>query len=248
MRSNIQSLERGFAIFEYIVNKGGTGVTELSKELQLNKSTVFSILKTLENLGYIYKDELTNTYAATFRLQSLAEMTADPRNITGYARPILQQLMDIYDETIHFVSARENSVVYLEKMESSKSVRIYTGIGLEMPLHCTSLGKVILADRTEEEICAYAERTGLVRYTKNSITRLDLLMKELEKVRQQGYAIDDEENQEGLYCVGVPVRNKHGKSLYALSLSMPKFRQSDYDKKQLVKDLIAAAEKVSGFF
>ena len=156
--------------------------------------------------------------------------------------------MDIYDETIHFVSARENSVVYLEKMESSKSVRIYTGIGLEMPLHCTSLGKVILADRTEEEICAYAERTGLVRYTKNSITQLDHLMKELEKVRQQGYAIDDEENQEGLYCVGVPVRNKHGKSLYALSLSMPKFRQSDYDKKQLVKDLIAAAEKVSGFF
>ena len=80
MRSNIQSLERGFAIFEYIVNKGGTGVTELSKELQLNKARCSSILKTLENLGYIYKDELTNTYAATFRLQSLAEMT-DP-NIT----------------------------------------------------------------------------------------------------------------------------------------------------------------------
>lgn len=248
MRSNIQSLERGFAIFEFIVHKGGIGVTEISKELDLNKSTVFSILKTLEDLGYIYKDEVMNTYAATYRLQTLADMTSDPRNIAGFARPILQQLLKIYDETIHFVSAREDSVVYLDKMESTKSIRIYTGIGLEMPLHCTSLGKAILADRTPEEVAAYAQRTGLPGLTTNSITQLDKLRLELDKVKNQGYAIDDEENQEGLYCLGVPVRNKHGAALYAISLSMPKFRQGDYKEKAVIHDLKAAAEKISAFF
>ena len=134
MRSNIQSLERVF--LAQIHCQQGRYRRNRTKGTAVEQKHGVRILKTLENLGYIYKDELTNTYAATFRLQS-PEMTADPRNITGYQRPILQQLMDIYDETIHFVSAGKQRRIS-GKMESTKSVRIYEASVWKCPT-CTSL-------------------------------------------------------------------------------------------------------------
>lgn len=248
MSGNIQSVQRALAIFEYIVNHAGAGVSELSRELQLNKSTVFSLLKTLENLGYIYKNAPTDTYQVTHRIQTLAQMDTNPHSIVGYARPFLEKLHAKYDETVHFIRAAKNEVVYLDKLESTKSIRIHSGVGETMPLHCTGVGKSILAWRSEEEIEAYADRTGLPALTAHTITDLETLKEELRRVRAQEFSIDNEENQEGLYCIGVPVFNRTGDVQFAISLSIPKYRKNEIELSAAVSDLKEAARALLNFF
>ena len=248
MSSDIKSLQRALEILEYIANYQGAGVSQISRELSLNKSTVFSILKTFVNLGYLYKNEINGNYQLTYRIQSLALKSEKADSFISFANPILRQLQKKYKETIHFVSSSRVSVIYIGKFESTKAIRIHTDIGVEMPLHCTAVGKTILAWRSKESINDYAEMTGLPMLTSNTITELAPLQEELREVREKGYAIDDEENQDDLYCIGVPVFNQDGKVKYAISLSMPKYRKEDLDFSELIVDLKQAATELEKFF
>ncbi len=248
MSKGIQSVQRAATIFEYIAYHAGAGVSELSRELQLNKSTVFGILKTLEGMGYIFKNEATENYQVTYRLRTLADVSRDPHSIVGFARPILRKLQEKHDETIHFVRLQENAVIYLDKLESNKSVRIHSDIGSTMPLHCTGVGKAILAWRGEEEIETYIKVSGLPAMTQHTIGEPEALKEELRRVRAQGFSIDNEENQEDLYCVGMPVFGREREVRYAISLSIPKYRKDEIDLTIAVEDLKAAAVEISSFF
>lgn len=248
MGTGIKSLMRAFEILEYIASNQGGGVSEISSKLTMNKSTVFSILKTFSNLGYIYKNEMTGKYHLTYRLHSIALQSSQSNSFVGYARPYLQKLLNIYDETVHFVSSSENTVIYIDKLESKKTIRIYTTIGAEMPLHCTAVGKAILARRDDQEILEYAERTGLPSLTENSIADKERLLEEMHLVRQRGYSIDDEENQQDLYCIGMPILVPNERTRYAISLSMPKYRKDDIKLSQAVEALASTAHELSLFF
>ncbi|HPA60802.1 MAG TPA: IclR family transcriptional regulator [Clostridia bacterium] len=248
MSIQIQSLQRAMAILEYIAVHQGAGVSELSREMSLNKSTVFSILKTFVALGYLFKNEMTGQYQITFRLHSLVGEDPKPGSFISYARPHLQKIAQKYDETVHFVTGDENTVVYIDKLESTKPIRIHTVVGAEQPLHCTAVGKAILAWRDENEIIAYAKRTGLKSMTENSITDIATLLQEMKKIREQGFSIDDEENQPDLYCIGMPVFNDKGKALYAISLSMPKYRKDELVVDEVVNDLKQTAQELNKFF
>lgn len=248
MNKGIQSVQRAASILEYIAFHGGAGISELSRELQLNKSTVFSLVKTLEGLGFVYKNELTDSYQATYRMRTLADASQDPRSIIGFARPILQQLQQKYDETVHFVRMQDHVVVYLDKLESSKSIRIHSGVGGTMPLHCTGVGKAILAWQKDEQVDRYIRETGLPPLTEHSIREADVLQEELRRVRAQGFSIDNEENQEDLYCIGMPIFSGDQEVRYAISLSVPKYRKDEVDLSAAVKDLKAAAREISKFF
>lgn len=248
MSGNIQSIQRAIAVLEYITFHAGAGISELSRELNLNKSTVFGIVKTLEGLGYLFKNEPTDSYQVTYRLQTLAEVSADANSVISYARPYLQQLNDTYDETIHFVRAMDDTVVYLDKLESNKSIRIHSDVGGQMPLHCTAVGKAILAWRGEQGTAEYAARTGLPPMTAHSIEDADGLREEMRRVRAQGFSIDDEENQDGLYCIGVPIFDKAGSAHHAISISMPKYRKDEIDLAKAVEDLREAAKGIAAFF
>lgn len=248
MSKIIQSVQRATQIFEHIVTQSGVGITELSQYMELNKSTVFSIVKTLEQLGYLYKDEQTNKYFATFRIQTLAKANESNDTIVSFARPILQKYLKKYGETIHFGSSAIDTVVYLDKIESDKSIRIHSNIGGEMPLHTTSVGKAILAWRSKQEIEEYSLRTKLQPLTPNSITDFQKLWEEIEKIRLNGYSIDNEENMEGLYCIGVPIFNDKEKPQYSISLALPKYRLNSLDFEQVLRDLNNAAEEIARFF
>lgn len=248
MAKNIQSIERAFLIFEQIVALGGSGISELANKFNLNKSTVFGIVKTLENLGYVYKSEDTSNYIATFRIKSLASTEVNLQSIVSYVHPILLNDLGKYGETIHFVRAQKYSVVYLDKIESTKSIRIHTNVGSEMPLHCTSVGKAILAYRSPEEIDAYIQSTGLREYTYNTITNEKDLIKELSTIRENSYSIDNEEIVKGLYCIGVPIFDKEGTPQYAFSLSMPKYRVIDIDTGKMISDIKQSAKRIMEFF
>jgi len=243
----IQSISRAFAILEYIATHERVGISELSRAMDLNKSTVFGIVKTLVSLGYLFNDEYSKNYMLTYRLQSVAEMGGGNRSFTGYARPILRTLLEHFDETIHLGYSNKMAVLYLDKLESTKAIRIHTHIGTEMPLHCTAIGKAILAYRSHEEILAYAENTGLPPLSPYSITDRDQLLAELSNIRARGYSTDDEEAQENLYCIGVPIHTPKG-VLYSLSISMPKYRKNEIDLATAVEELKATANELSKFF
>ncbi len=248
MSADIQSLQRAMNILEYIATHQGAGVSELSRELSLNKSTVFSILKTFTNLRYLYKNEANDEYQLTYRLQSLAKEGQQLGSFTGFAHPYLKKLQKTYNETIHFVSSEQDTVTYIDKLESAKPIRIHTKIGAEMPLHCTAVGKSILAWRSEQQIIEYADRTGLPALTEKSIIDKGNLLEEMKKIRQFGYSIDDEENQQGLYCIGTPVFIQSNKAAYAISISMPKYRKDEIDFNKAISDLKETAKELSKFF
>lgn len=248
MSKIIQSIQRSAEIFEHIVSQSGVGITELSQFVKLNKSTVFSIVKTLEHLGYIYKDDQTSKYYATFRIQTLAKINESKNSIVGFARPILQKYLKKYGETIHFGRSAIDTVVYLDKIESDKSIRIHSDIGGEMPLHTTSVGKAILAWRSVKELEEYSTRTKLQPLTSYSITNFQALCDELEIVRENGYSIDNEENMEGLFCIGVPIFNYENKPQYSISLALPKYRLPSLNFEQALSDLKNAAEEIANFF
>lgn len=245
---NNQSVERAFKILELIASSEGMGVSDIAREVELNKSTAFGLIKTLDNLGYIFKNEETDKYQLTYKIKNLAEQGDNRHDILSFAKPHLNKLSEKYGEIIHFVAASDGEVFYLDKIESTRAIRVYTGIGTSMPMYCTGVGKSILSTHSEEYVREYVKEVGLKKLTDNTITNVEELLEDLKLTRERGYGIDDGENQKELYCIGIPIINKKGEGTYALSISMPKFRKDEYDFDELIKDLKEAKEEIEKFY
>lgn len=238
----IQSVDRAFKIIEYISDNSSAGVSELARNLDINKSTVFGLIKTLEQLGYVKKNDVDDKYFMSYKFYSLVDSSIHNVSIIDVIRPYSEILNKKYGETVHLVTATGKSVIYIDKIDGTKSIRVSTRIGSKMPLHCTGVGKAILALRTDEEIEKYIDTYGLKPYTKNTITDKDKFMEEIEKIRRNGYSIDNEEIQEDLYCIAIAT--KYGNEEYALSLSMPRFRVNEKLRNKIVDDLLTVKEKI----
>ncbi|NMA93083.1 MAG: IclR family transcriptional regulator [Clostridiales bacterium] len=247
-QKNNQSVERAFLILETIADREGIGVADIAREVALNKSTAFGIIKTLSNLGYIFKDETTDKYHISLKLKELGEKGSAGVGILEFAKPYLEELSRKYGEIIHFVQAEENAVLYLDKIESTRAIRIYTGIGGIMPLYCTAVGKAILSTRTEEELSDYFNNVKLDKYTKNTITTKDGLLKEIAESKRRGFAIDNGENHEDLYCVAIAVCNRQDQGSHAISISLPLFRKDNYNLDEMVNDLRRTRDKIEKYF
>ncbi|WP_425539679.1 IclR family transcriptional regulator [Microaceticoccus formicicus] len=247
-KGNIQSVERAFYILEAIASSNGMGVTEISNSLNLNKSTAFGLIKTLESLGYIFKNWETDKYKLTYKFATLVSEGSLNDELVQFSKPYLDELSKKYNETIHFVAGTKDEVYYLEKIESKRSIRVYTGIGQSRPLYCTAVGKAILSMRSKDEIEEYIKHNKLERHTQNTIIDSSELMSDLEKARKNGYAIDNCESQDELYCIGVPIMNKMGEGYFALSISFPVFRKSEHNLDEMIQDLLETKENIERFF
>ena len=243
----IQSVERALDILEYIVTQHGAGVSEIARALNLNKSTAFGLIKTLEAKGYIYKLE-NDTYHVTLHLHSLAGQDVNAMAIVGYAQPYLEELLRKYGETVHLVRADANSVTYLVKLEGTKSIRVSTQVGATNPLYSTGVGKAILSTRSPAEVEDYLSNQHLLAFTPNTITDTDALNAELDKVRRQGYSLDNEEMHRDLFCVAAPIRDNQGRGEYAISISLPRYRAEKQLIEQMAADVMAAAKAVGAIY
>jgi IclR family KDG regulon transcriptional repressor len=166
----IQSVVRALNILEYISTKNGAGVSEIARELELNKSTAFGLIKTLESERYIVKDKNNDNYKIGLKLYSLSQNALNKSDFQEYVKPYLEDLSEKFGETIHLVVATENEGIYIDKIESTKSIRIHTQIGDKLPLHCTGVGKAIMAYKDKEQVDAYINDIGLKKYTDKTIT------------------------------------------------------------------------------
>ncbi|GAB6156222.1 IclR family transcriptional regulator [Desulfosporosinus burensis] len=218
---------------------------DIAKEMQLAKSTAYGLLATLRDFGYIEQSPLDGKYRLGIRLFEVGNIVANSWDVRRVAAPFIQTLVDGLGETVHLVVLDKGEVLYIDKRESTKSLRIVSQVGTRLPAHCTGVGKVFLANLPIDEVRRIIATKGLSRYTKNTITDFSRLEEELNLVRKQGYAMDNEEIMESLRCVAVPLRDHTGKVCAAISVSGPSSRFDGGQLESIVNLMVRIGQEIS---
>ena len=242
----VQSIERALSLLEALEDsRGEIGIAELSKRVGLHVSTVHRILATLVARGYARQNPETGRYALGAKALHLAESYLGQMDIRRVARPVLERLSQETGETANLVILDRREALYLDKVESPQSLRIFSRIGRRAPLHSTAVGKVLLAYRSKAQVDALLGRGPLERLTRHTITSVSQMRRELEKVHDQGFALDREECEEGACCIAVPIRNAQGDVEAALGVSAPTTRLTPRRMEELVPIMLRTGQAVS---
>lgn len=242
----IQSLARATNILEYLSDyRSGDGLSNISRGVGLSKSTTHSIITSLEKLGYVQQDQVSGKYALGLKLFELGQVVHASMDLRSIAMPYLHSLAQRYQETVHLAVLSKGEVIYIDKVDSPRSIRIISHVGGRNPAHCTGVGKVLLAGLSEEELERVIRDKKLHRFTPNTITEPGKLKIHLAKVRQDGYAQDEEEIEVGLSCVAAPIKNYHGVVIAAISVSGPTGRVANSNICELTTHVVDAARHIS---
>ncbi len=241
----IQSVDRAVMILEQLAHRGGcASLADLARDLNLNRSTVHGLLATLRLRGLISKDDHGH-YVLGIKLFELGSVAVSRLDLRLVAGPILERLVDEFQETVHLVVGDGLDVVYIDKRESPQSMTIVSQVGYRLPAYCTGVGKAMLAFKSRVELDTLLNGVELQSRTRNTITDKEVLKSHLEKVRECGYALDNEEIIEGLRCVAAPIRDHTGQVVAALSVSGPSVRLKDEKINQLISAVVKAAADIS---
>ena len=248
--SGVQSLDRIFLIIEELSNyPRGLALTELCAAIQLPKGTVSRMLASLITHGYAVQEPDTKKYRLTMRLFEVGCRVAGSMNLVSAARPYLEYLSGVSEEAVHLVTRAEDEIVYLYKEEPAQSiVRMSSFVGLRNPMYCTGVGKSILAYLPETEVRAIWERNPPVPFTAKTITTLPAMLREIESIRRNGYAIDDEEHEAGVRCIAAPILDFSGNPVAAISISAPVTRMTHEKVQQYVPLLLESARNIRRYF
>lgn len=242
-KARIQSVERAIHILECFDGQMELGITEISHRIQLHKSTTFGLVSTLEAYQLLEKNENTGKYhlgVGLFRLGSRVNM--DLRRLVS---PYLDKLVNICGETVNFVVPDGIYVVYLDKKESPHSMRIATAIGQRQPMYRTATGKAILAQLPYADARELLYRSDFQRMTSNTLLAPGAVLQELNVIRQQGYAMDREELEYGLICLGVALVDSRGQPVGAISISGPASRMQKDECQRYSAYLIDSAKQIN---
>jgi IclR family acetate operon transcriptional repressor len=242
----VQSIQRALSLLEALEDsRGEVGIAELSKRVRLHVSTVHRILATLVARGYARQSPETGRYALGAKALHLAESYLGQMDLRRVVRPVLERLSQETGETANLVILDRREALYLDKVESPQSLRIFSRIGRRAPLYCTAVGKVLLAFRPKEEVDALLGRGPFERLARHTITSATQVRRELEKVRDQGFALDREECEEGACCIAVPIRNAQGDVEAALGISAPTTRLTPRRMEELIPTMLRTGREVS---
>lgn len=236
----VQSVDRVVQILKCFTEKRPElKLTEISDELGLNKSTVHGLINTLKYHGLIDQDEDTQRYRLGIYLMRLGDLVSSSIDIIGIARPFIVYLCNQVEETVHLGRLDDLEVIYIDKVESTQSMRISSARGARNPAYCTGVGKAMLAYLDKKKLNQILPEKW-EGFTPTTITEKEKLLIELEKVRESGFAFDFEEKDIGLTCVAAPIFDHAGKVNYAISVSGPSIRMTD-EKIELTKVLLKKA-------
>jgi IclR family transcriptional regulator, KDG regulon repressor len=221
-------------------------VTDISRQTGLDKSTVSRILASLSSAGYLEKNESNKTYSLSWKWLKLGNAVMSRYvDIRVAAIPFLDELAKQTDEIVHLGVLDKTEVVSLEKRGRSRALTIGTQVGGRAPVHGSSLGKILISNMTEEELIGTFGRTPFVRLTNKTISNISELLKEVKKIKKQGFAFDDGECHEGVQCLAAPIKDNSGAIIAAISVSVPKQRMSRTRKEEIRVLVLQAAESIS---
>ena len=241
----VQSIERAIKIMNCFTDKNPElKLTEISDMLDLNKSTIHGIINTLKDGGLIDQNEENQKYRLGLNLVNYASRVLKSIDIREVAHPVIKRLCDEVNETVHLGILDGTEIVYIDKVESNQSIRIFTTIGTRYHAYCTAIGKSILSDLTNEAVLRLLP-DALPRYTEYTKTSKEEILEEIIGVRTKGYALDLEENVEGLKCIGAPIFNHEGRVKYSISVSGPVQRMTDEKFEMIIGKVKVAAQEIS---
>lgn len=242
----IRSVNRALSVFNSFDTKHlEWGVTDLSIHLNLHKSTVHRLMSLLESEGFLEKNDLNQKYRLSLKFLELGRLVQDSLDARKIAFPFLERLSEDLDKTVHLVVRDKDEAVYIERIDRPDSVVQYTRVGRRLHLHCSAAGKVFLAEMSPGEITRIFENGGPEVYTENTISHITTLIDHVKQIKQKGYAVDNEELEYGLMCVGAPIRNYTGKVVAAVSVSGPPQSFKDREFGRYSDELVKTARIIS---
>ncbi|WP_257349816.1 IclR family transcriptional regulator [Pseudalkalibacillus decolorationis] len=218
----VQSVDRALSIIEVLGNHpNGLGVINLSKTLNLPKSTIHRLLNSLITRNFVYQNEENERYYLGMKLAQISSKIIENLDIRVLARPYIEDLSQITNEVVHLCIRDGNEVAYIDKVESNRTIRMYSQIGKRAMLHCTGVGKVLISGLPDHKIIDIVDQVGLPKFTENTITSKEAFIQEIQLIRQNGYALDQEEHEDGIYCIAAPIYDYSGNIIAGFSLSGP---------------------------
>lgn len=230
----VEAVFKAIDVLEVFQGSEGLSLNQISQRVGLNRSRTFRLLHTLAERGYVERNQDGTSYRLGMKLFERAANVR--RDVKDVARPVMLELRECFNEMVNLSVLENDEVLYLEIVESSRPFRMSATVGCRMPAHQTSMGKAMLAGNPA------CFESG--RFAKESRQRLQKLRKELGAVRQRGYAVDDEENEPGVACIGAPILDANGQPVAAMSVSGPVQRVLANEKK-IAEALVAACATVS---
>lgn len=241
--TGVQSVDRALTILELLARVGEAGVTEVAAELDVHKSTAFRLVATLEAHRLVEQTEDRGKYRLGVGVLRLAGATTARLDVVQEARSVCRQLAAATGETVNIAVLSESSALYLDQVAGSSALQSHNWVGQHIPLHATSNGKVLLSGLDQ---AALDDLLGkLSAFTPLTITKKGELRRELDRVREQGYALAVDELEVGLTAAAAPIRNAHGDVVASMSVSGPTFRLSADRIGTVVGQLVEAATEVS---
>lgn len=244
-RYPIAVLRRALDLLDALGETGSLSLTEASARTGVNKATAYRILTNLEARGYVTRDGATARYSLGLHLAHLGARMAQGLDLRRQARPLLEALQASSAETANLGVPGEDGIIYIDIVQSERGLRMAATVGARDDYHSTALGKAMLADLPPERVDRLLAGARLERKTANTITRADLLRAELRRIRERGYAIDDEENEVGARCVSAPIFGGDGGVIGAVSVSGPSSRLPVQRLPELADDVRAVSREIS---
>ncbi len=241
---SVKSAERVLRVFELLAHHtDGLTIKEISQKLSFPQSSTSNLVRTLFHEGYLNQDS-RKRYKLGPKLIQIGTVAMESLDISSLGRPYLKKLMKEVQETVFMTILAEKELVYVAKIDSDRSIRTTAQPGYRKPLYCTGLGKAFLAFLPKPERKEMLDQVDLVPITKNTITDREQLEKQLETFARLGYSIDDEENEEGLFCLAAPVFGADKKIKAAISVAGPRERMLNR-KELIVEKLLQTSRKIS---
>lgn len=241
MGESIRAVDRALDVLMCFTNQTPElSMTEISEMIGINKSTVHRLLVTLERRRFLERDEVTGLYKPGIRLLQLAFLTSEHNDLRRLAAPFLKNLCDQFRENVNLSVLDDTDVVYLEVIESPQRVKLAAVPGQRLPAFCTASGKSILAFLPDEKVRDILAR-GMPKYTKNTLTNLEANLEDILRTRERGYAISEQEFEDGINAIAAPICNL----IASVSIAGPAYRLTRERMIALGPELLKATNNIS---
>ena len=238
-RYHVEALSRGMQILEaFTEGTSSLSLTEIASSVGLDKSTTFRFAHTLEKLGYLERNPETKQYRPGLRVLRLGFAALNSLDIAQIAQPHLKALSAECGETANMTVRDGAEIVYVVRIKTRQIISANLQVGSRLPVYCTSMGKAQLTDLSRQELDALLGEGPYPKIGPNTITTLNALIVELDQVRQQGYAVNDEELAAGLRAVAAPDRHHNGEIVAAINISVPTARASRQELEQVLAPMV----------
>lgn len=241
-----QSLGRALLLLQRLAETPtGVSLSDLSLQLGMPAATLHRLLNTFEESDFVEHDEALGLWFIGVQAFVVGNAFVNRRDFVACARPFMRKLMEQSGETVNLGIIDDGEAVFISQVESQEMMRMVVNLGSRSPVHASGVGKAILAHMSDTELTRILEKRGLARFTARTIDTPAALRNELQRIREQGYGLDDEEHAVGLRCVAAPIFDENGKAICAISLSGPTARIGDERLAELGWAVRQAAEQIT---